>query len=808
MNKVKITEPKKVKLSHKEVDANLFLEVLGVYAILALIVLGAYYIAPGITGFVTVTKQSNYTDAINLDFKESAAYEWTLANPGDLRSVKIDGSLIGNGTAKIYIWSSTMKYLLFDSAALEEKPSGIFGITAFAVKEDQKDNESKDEDDKYKDDEDKDKGKDKDKDDDEDKENTPPEWISDETSFAINTTVSLNFLDYFADADNDTLAYSASSVSNISISVDSNIITFTPQKNIEETTDAIIAASDGKNITYKTIELMIYTMEKTEEPSINETKEKSITISLEYDNNNAYDANNDGIESLNGVIDITPKASSFNWEKDSSKLCARYEIYSLEDEKSNLACFGSNECCSLVDLESSRDNWDESLYIAYGDYGATKNNLVFGQVLYADYDLSSDIPHYEVVYSKWANLTANFVDNILEFEDVCIDSCKIEGNETSYKFIIELENTELNIDRIDYIIEEKATNEDPLLIKDIGNITLTKNENFTIGLSKYFIDNDGDALNYNYLPMENMTLIFENNLAKIIPGKEFTGAGFTYIEATDSYGSVISNVFRIDVKEKEAPGIEVLGISKENEILRVEFKTTGISNLTIAPIEGSSFTELYYDNLSTAGTLEPLSLLCGDFEVFDKITLVETDNSGFILGNSSKFRLSELLQESLPVKNIYVEDYSCNGTSYYKSKIFDTAKDIQEFRFGDDIARVTFAASLPQKFEIRDINGAKLAEIDSFGNMQLKGALMEGMLNESAPNSFVLYSSSSEIIFIVENPTGSLYLKGALNQNQTALTPTPNSFIIKNSNDETIAYASNDGNLFLKGILSENAVFS
>jgi len=50
----------KIKLSHTEVEHKLFLEVLGVYVILALVLVGAYYVEPVITGFVTVTKQSDY----------------------------------------------------------------------------------------------------------------------------------------------------------------------------------------------------------------------------------------------------------------------------------------------------------------------------------------------------------------------------------------------------------------------------------------------------------------------------------------------------------------------------------------------------------------------------------------------------------------------------------------------------------------------------------------------------------------------------------------------------------------------------
>ena len=811
MDNIKIIEQKKVKLSHKEVDSKLFWELIGVYAILALIFLGAYYIAPGITGFVTVTKQSNYTDDINIDFKQSAVYDWRLAHHGGLRSINLDGSLIGNGTAKVYLENNGEKYLVFDSASLVEKPSGMFGITAFAVKD--KDKSKNDNNNETQD-----KSKQS------EKENNPPEWTSDESSFILNGSLSINLSSYFTDKDNDSLIYSAGSILNVSASIDKDIITFIPEENINDARNAVIAASDGKTITYKSIELVIHAREanlilsetpfneaqnnETKNKATNETEEKRIAINLKYDDDAAYDANNDGVESLKGVVDITSKASSFNWPVDASKLCARYEIYSVENKNSQMACFGGSECCSLVDLENSKDSWNATLYLAYGYYGSAASNIEFGQVLYADYNLSSDNPHYEAVYSKWANLTANFVDNITEFENVCIDSCALKGNDTSYKLIIELENVELKIKSIGYTLEEKAANEDPILLKEIENLTIIKHGDYSIDLSKYFADNDKDKLTYTYLDMENVAIVFENNLANIIPGKDFTGVRFTYIGANDSYGKTISNVFRIEVKEKEKPAIEILDAIEGNESMAIAFKTAGMSNLTITPVDGASFVELYSDNISTSNSLEPLTLKCGDFEIFDKANLLETNNSGFSIGNSSKLRLSGLVQESLPIKNIHVEDYSCNDTSYYELKLLDSSNDIQELSFGNDTVRVTFALDLKQKFEVRDISGNTLATIDSFGNMQLKGILMQGMLNVSAPNSFVLYSPASEINLIIENPTGNLYLKGALNQNQSASIPTPNSFVIKNKKGEAIAYVSNEGNLFLKGSLKENTIFS
>ena len=92
---------RKIKLSHTEVEVRLFLEVLAVYGVLALALVGIYYLGPAITGFVTVTKEFNYSDDVNLEFSESAEYVWNLANPGNLKSIKISGSKSKQGDAKV-----------------------------------------------------------------------------------------------------------------------------------------------------------------------------------------------------------------------------------------------------------------------------------------------------------------------------------------------------------------------------------------------------------------------------------------------------------------------------------------------------------------------------------------------------------------------------------------------------------------------------------------------------------------------------------------------------------------------------------
>ena len=110
---------------------------------------------------------------------------------------------------------------------------------------------------------------------------------------------------------------------------------------------------------------------------LNQTQiNKSIKTNLEYNKETGYDSDNDGIEPISGVIDFTVKNTEFDWEVDESKLCTIWETYSIEDEKSTTVCYGSNECCSFVDLSPNRQNWSEPLYSYYGLYGATINNII------------------------------------------------------------------------------------------------------------------------------------------------------------------------------------------------------------------------------------------------------------------------------------------------------------------------------------------------------------------------------------------------------------------------------------------------
>ncbi len=796
----------KIKLPHEglhnRTEVKIFLEVLGVYAILALALAGAYYLGPQITGFATVTKQLNYTDDVNFAADKDDVFVWTLRNAGKLKSVKIDGVLIGNGSAKVYIEHQGARYLVLDNSKLSEKPSGLFGVTGFAVRE---------------------KAKDEIKTEIGGALNDEQKELFDLLVANINST--RNNVEIEIEADEGAVSKKASGaitetqnllIDNLAMSIENSTgVKVKIESEFEE--DEESGREDGSDEEEAPINetptinetLIINETQANETQSENETAingtieiEKTIGISLEYGSNEAYDANNDGVETLSGIVDFKVDALT-NWNADESKLCTRYEVFSVEDEESDFACYGNSDCCALVGLESSRELWNESLFLGYGSLGSTESNIVFAQALYANYSLNADEPYSDVAYSSWKNLTAEFIEGI-EFENVCEESCAFDGNATSYNIVAEVENAELRIRRIGYIIEGKAVNSDPVLLKEIENVSIVKNERFALDLGQYFNDEDGDELSYSYLPMENLTMEFDRNTAYIIPGRDFTGTRLTYIEASDSYGSVVSNTFKIGANEKEIPGLEILGVSISNGIIEAAFRTSGSSNLSITPIGGASFAEMHNDNPSTANSLEALRLRCGSFEIFDKESLIETENAWFALTNGSKFKLSEIIYESAPVASVNAEDYNCSETSYYTARIIDDTKLAQEFRFGNSTVRAAPAEKPGQRLEIRGSEDRAIAALDSSGNLNVLGNLMPLMINKTPEKSFVVYDSGGGANLIITNPDGDMYIKGTLNENQSNLIPEPNSFVLQNESGAVIAYVSNEGSVFLRGSLGEN----
>jgi len=469
-------------------------QIILITAILLLILTGIYFLKPEITGFITLEKQFNYSDIINLDFEESSEYIWIPEHTGTIKALKLSGSYKTEGNVKVYLEDEGIKYLIFDSSKLAEE--GIESITGLAVL----DNNA----------------------------------INNQTIENNNTI------------NNDSITNNNILNNNESVINENSIV------NNETNNNLII----NETLEINKTQIIDETIIENKTPIINETIEeiinKTINIDLEYKPDSVYDSNNDGIEDISGIIDLTVENTKFNWQVNEENLCTRWETYSVENKESTIVCYGSQKCCSFVELMPTRPQWNEPFYSAYGQYGATSNNIVSAQVLYVDYNLSAEEPFAEIYNSEWQELSTVFTEEFTSFENICIETCALNLNKTNYKLIIEIENSTLKLATINYIISEiKEENNAPILIKDIPNQTITK-EGIEINLSEYFTDPDNDILTYNYYKPENINILIENNIATIIPYETFTGTAYLYFTANDSIETAVSNLFNINItKEKE-----------------------------------------------------------------------------------------------------------------------------------------------------------------------------------------------------------------------------------------------------------------
>jgi hypothetical protein len=77
-------------------------------------------LAPTIPEVITIRESYNYTDEVNLSLNGSGEYIWLIGNYGSLKSVRLDGTLSKEGSAKVYLEYDDEEYLIFDSSRLKK----------------------------------------------------------------------------------------------------------------------------------------------------------------------------------------------------------------------------------------------------------------------------------------------------------------------------------------------------------------------------------------------------------------------------------------------------------------------------------------------------------------------------------------------------------------------------------------------------------------------------------------------------------------------------------------------------------------
>ncbi len=249
----------------------------------------------------------------------------------------------------------------------------------------------------------------------------------------------------------------------------------------------------------------------------------------------------------------------FNWSFESDKVCSLWSV-NLEE----VECYGSLDCCDFIGLESL-GSWNDGFYLNYGRYGNKLENIVSARIIY--YDVELEVPYSEIIYSDSAEVNAEFYEEI-SFEDVCVETCSLPKLEAdSYKLLFDIEDASLNVDSIEYTIEEEimVSGNAPELIKDIENIIIYKNEDAEIDLPSYFYDEGGVQLSYSVNDVDNLSFVISDDFVRIIPDYNFTGKRYVYFVASDGYYDVSSNLFVVDVVEKP---LEVSEVEVTEEVIQ------------------------------------------------------------------------------------------------------------------------------------------------------------------------------------------------------------------------------------------------
>ena len=334
----------------------------------------------------------------------------------------------------------------------------------------------------------------------------------------------------------------------------------------------------------------------------NETK--SVSLNLIYNPDSEFDADNNGVENLNGIIDISPKAE-FNWDINESYLCTKWDIKNKDVSQSTIICNGNAECCNTFGVQPERDIWNELIYLSYGKYNSGNLNLVSAQVLYMHISNVQDLPS-DFIYSDVENLTADFVSDEISFDNVCSDSCALSIPEQDYYgLIINVSNGSIKLDSLRYSVEQESENSKPELVKNISSVFISKGKNLTINLDDYFTDIDGNRLIYSIYAVEDINTIIEGSFITFIPEDGFEGVRFSYVIANDSDKFAVSDVFAINVSE-----------SRESIYASASFILLNSDGNQVFAIDSNG-------NLNASG------------EIFDNAGNLTFQQNSFILKNSS-----------------------------------------------------------------------------------------------------------------------------------------------------------------------------
>src|SRR3989338_4326921 len=264
------------------------------------------------------------------------------------------------------------------------------------------------------------------------------------------------------------------------------------------------------------------------------------------DENRRYKILDYSIPELNEEVENASIEFELNYNKISSEvaeLSVNAERYSCIEWKINdeNICYGENSCCSLLNLESSGEK-NESLYLNKGKYNAKDRNIVKAQVIYANYSLDIDNAYSDIRYSDIKGIVVDLFDK-LPLSNVCGEACNLNQNIEAYTLEVKVYSGSLFLENYSYRLTQNNAPE----FKEVPNITFS--DNYTLDLSRYVSDKEGDNLILDYLKVEGIEIEFDGLTAIIKADDNFTGKAYTFFTVNDSSLSATSSIIELAVVE-------------------------------------------------------------------------------------------------------------------------------------------------------------------------------------------------------------------------------------------------------------------
>lgn len=117
----------------------------------------------------------------------------------------------------------------------------------------------------------------------------------------------------------------------------------------------------------------------------------------------------------------------------------------------------------------------------------------------------------------------------------------------------------------------------PTLVKEFSDISMIKNTNYTLNLTGYFTDRDGDNLSYSTRRGANITTFITNTSLKVVPSKDFVGESWMMVVAEDDFDIRSSNKINILVFENATQ----LALNQTNTTQNQTVNFTNTTNTTV-----------------------------------------------------------------------------------------------------------------------------------------------------------------------------------------------------------------------------------